>query len=102
MDLAEIGTLTFQLPDHDRFPCLGLGYEALRIGGTMPAALNAANEVAVAAYLQEGLRFPDIANLIRSTMESHTPRHLETLDDALEADRWAREKTDALVRAAAR
>jgi 1-deoxy-D-xylulose-5-phosphate reductoisomerase len=102
LDLAAIGKLTFHRPDHDRFPCLGLGYEALRIGGTMPATLNAANEVAVAAYLQEGIRFPEIANVIRSTMEAHTPRQLRTLDDALEADRWAREKADALVRAAAR
>ncbi|HXF93165.1 MAG TPA: 1-deoxy-D-xylulose-5-phosphate reductoisomerase [Nitrospiraceae bacterium] len=102
LDLAAIGKLTFFTPDHDRFPCLNLGYEALRIGGTMPAALNAANEVAVEAYLQEGIRFTDIAEVIRSTMEAHTPREIESIDDALEADRWAREKAEALVHALAR
>ena len=67
LDLAGIGKLTFFPPDHDRFPCLQLGYDALKIGGTMPAVLNAANEIAVAAYLQEGIGFLDIADVIRST-----------------------------------
>ncbi|MES4785863.1 MAG: 1-deoxy-D-xylulose-5-phosphate reductoisomerase, partial [Nitrospiraceae bacterium] len=98
LDLARIGKLTFQQPDHDRFPCLGLGYEALRIGGTMPAALNAANEIAVAAYLQESIGFNHIADVIRSTMDAHEPRDVGTLEDALEADRWAREKAGTLVR----
>jgi 1-deoxy-D-xylulose-5-phosphate reductoisomerase len=99
LDLAAIGALTFHRPDHDRFPCLGLGYEALRIGGTMPATLNAANEVAVAAYLQERIGFLDIAAVIAGTMEAHVPRPVESLEDALEADRWAREQADARVRA---
>ncbi len=98
MDLAAIGTFTFYRPDHDRFPCLGLGYEALKIGGTMPATLNAANEVAVAAYLDERIGFLDIAAVIRGTMDAHQQREVATLDDALEADRWAREKAGELVR----
>lgn len=98
MDLAAIGKLTFRSPDHDRFPCLGLGYEALRVGGTMPATLNAANEIAVAAYLQEQIAFHDIAEVIRSTMDAHTPREVESIDDALETDRWAREKAGVLIR----
>jgi 1-deoxy-D-xylulose-5-phosphate reductoisomerase len=102
LDLASIGKLTFFPPDHERFPCLGFGYQALRIGGTMPATLNAANEVAVAAYLQEGIGFPDIAEVIQATMEAHQPRAVVELEDALEADRWAREKADALVHARAR
>ena len=65
LDLAAIGKLTFQNPDHDRFPCLGLGYDALRVGGTMPATLNAANEIAVAAYLHEQIAFHHIAEVIR-------------------------------------
>ncbi len=97
LDLASIGTLTFFQPDHDRFPCLQLGYDALKIGGTMPAVLNAANEIAVAAYLQEGIGFLDIAEIIRSTMDAHTLRQIHTLEDALEADRWAREKAGARV-----
>lgn len=99
LDLTEIGTLTFCKPDHDRFPCLKLGYESLRVGGTMPAAMNAANEVAVDAFLNGGLRFVEIAEVIRHTMEAHTPRRIERLDDALEADRWAREKAESLVHA---
>ncbi|MBM4125000.1 MAG: 1-deoxy-D-xylulose-5-phosphate reductoisomerase [Nitrospira sp.] len=102
LDLARIGKLTFQEPDHDRFPCLRLGYEALRIGGTMPAALNAANEVAVAAYLQGGIGFLEIAEVIEGTMAAHTPRPITALEDALETDRWAREKADSLVHARAR
>jgi len=101
LDLAAIGKLTFQSPDHDRFPCLGLGYEALRIGGTMPATLNAANEVAVAAYLQEQIAFHDIAEVIRSTMDAHNPREVESIDDALDTDRWAREKAGVLIRSMA-
>ena len=102
LDLADIGKLTFHRPDHERFPCLGFGYEALRTGGTMPATMNAANEVAVAAYLQEGIRFSDIAEVIRTTMETHRTRDVRTLEDALEADRWAREKAGTLVHALAR
>ena len=102
LDLAEIGRLTFFRPDHDRFPCLALGYEALRIGGTLPAVLNAANEVAVAAYLQEGIRFTDIAHVIHTTMDAHTPGRLSVLNDALAVDRWAREKAETLVHSLAR
>lgn len=101
LDLAAIGKLTFQSPDHDRFPCLRLGYEALRIGGTMPATLNAANEIAVAAYLQEQIAFHDIAEVIRSTMDAHHPREVESIGDALETDRWAREKAGVLIRSMA-
>jgi 1-deoxy-D-xylulose-5-phosphate reductoisomerase len=102
LDLTEIGNLTFCKPDHDRFPCLGLGYESLRIGGTMPAAMNAANEIAVEGFLNGGIRFIDIAEVIHSTMDLHTTKDIETLEDALEADRWAREKAESLVVALAR
>lgn len=99
LDLTEVGKLTFCKPDHDRFPCLNLGYESLRIGGTMPAAMNAANEVAVDAFLNGGLRFIEIADVIRNTMQAHTHREITGLEDALEADRWAREKAESLVHA---
>ena len=102
LDLTEIAKLTFCKPDHDRFPCLGLGYESLRIGGTMPATMNAANEVAVEAFLNGGIRFTDIVEIIRRTMDDHNPKDVETLEDALEADRWAREKAESLVVALAR
>ena len=99
LDLTEVGTLTFCQPDHDRFPCLRLGYESLKTGGSMPAAMNAANEVAVEAFLHGGIRFVEIAEVIRDTMEAHSPHEIECLEDALEADRWAREKADSLVHA---
>jgi len=97
LNLAEIGTLTFFPPDHERFPCLGFGYEALRIGGTMPAALNAANEVAVQAFLDRAIGFLGIAETIRRTMQAHTPVEVATLEDALRADAWARAKAGEIV-----
>jgi 1-deoxy-D-xylulose-5-phosphate reductoisomerase len=102
LDLTEMGKLTFCKPDNDRFPCLSLGYESLRIGGTMPATMNAANEIAVEAFLNGGIRFTDIAGIIRGTMDLHTTKDIESLEDALEADRWAREKAESLVVALAR
>lgn len=99
LDLTEIRQLTFCKPDHDRFPCLNLGYESLRVGGTMPAIMNAANEIAVEAFLNHGLRFVEIAQVIRSTMDAHTPHAISCLEDTLEADRWAREKAESLVHA---
>lgn len=98
LDLAAIGKLTFHRPDHDRFPCLRLGYEALKIGGTMPAVLNAANEVAVAAYLNQKIGFLDIARVIRSTMDRHTPRPVGQIEEALQADGWARTTAEQLVK----
>ena len=97
LNLAQIGTLTFFDPDHDRFPCLTFGYEALRVGGTMPAALNAANEVAVQAFLDRKLGFLGIAETIRRTMDAHKPEEVSTLEDALRADAWARTKASEIV-----
>ncbi len=98
LDLTEISKLTFCKPDHDRFPCLSLGYESLRIGGTMPATMNAANEVAVEAFLERRIRFHDIAGHHSEYNGCSTPpQPMTSLDDALEADRWAREKAESLV-----
>ena len=65
----------------------------------MPAAMNAANEIAVEAFLNGGIRFVEIAEVICHTMDAHSPCEINCLDDALEADRWAREKAEALVHA---
>ena len=65
----------------------------------MPATMNAANEIAVEAFLQNGIRFLDIPDIIRSTMEAYAPRPIDGLEDALEADRWARAKAESLVHA---
>ena len=97
LNLAQIGTLTFFDPDHDRFPCLGFGYEALRVGGTMPAVLNAANEVAVQAFLDRKIGFLGIADTIRRTMDAHKPVEVSTLEDALGTDTWSRAKAGQVV-----
>jgi len=90
LDLLKIGTLSFFPPDFDKFPALKLAYAAAEEGRTMPAVLNAANEVAVARFLNRELGFTDIPKLVARTMERHRPQALNTLEDVLEADRWAR------------
>jgi 1-deoxy-D-xylulose-5-phosphate reductoisomerase len=97
LNLAEIGRLSFCAPDDTRFPCLRFGYEALATGGTMPAVLNAANEIAVQAFLNRGIGFLDIAATIRRTMDAHVPREILTLEDALQADVWARGHASGIV-----
>ncbi|HKK26960.1 MAG TPA: 1-deoxy-D-xylulose-5-phosphate reductoisomerase [Gemmatimonadota bacterium] len=83
--------LTFERPRREDFPMLGLGLEAGRAGGTVPAAFNAANEVAVAAFLEERLSFPGIADVVEAALSRVARRTLETLEDVWEADRSARE-----------
>lgn len=90
LDLAEVGRLTFQRPDTDKFPCLRYAYEAGQIGGTMPAVLNGADEVAVKAFLNRKIAFMDIPNIIRQTIDSHKTVLNPSLDDILAADKWAR------------
>jgi len=90
LDLAAAAQLTFLQPDFVKFPCLGLAYEALARGGTCPAVLNAANEVAVASFLSGQIRFLDIAALNRRVLDAHNTQPVTNLGDLLEADRWAR------------
>ncbi len=97
LNLAEIGRLSFCAPDDARFPCLRFGYEALTTGGTMPAVLNAANEIAVEAFLDRRIGFLGIAATIRRTMDAHIPREILTLEDALQADVWARGHANGIV-----
>lgn len=92
LDLLKIGTLEFFPPDPSKFPALRLAYEAIRTGRTMPAVLNAANEVAVARFLNREIGFLDIPVIVEKTMAQHKPFSLKTLDDVLEADRWARKE----------
>ena len=89
--LPELRPLSFAEPDLERFPCLGFGWRALGDGGTMPAVLNAANEVAVGEFLEGRIRFTDIASIIASVMEAHHPQAVSSLETVLEADAWARE-----------
>jgi 1-deoxy-D-xylulose-5-phosphate reductoisomerase len=88
--LAEMGRLTFRQPDFRRFPCLGLAFDACRQGGTMPAVLNAANEVAVAAFLSKKIRFTGIAAVVDATMNVHNLIKDPALAEILDADAWAR------------
>jgi 1-deoxy-D-xylulose-5-phosphate reductoisomerase len=90
LNLAACGTLEFYEPDTERFPCIALAYQALRAGGTMPAVLNAANEIAVAAFLDEQIKFGQIPALIRAACEAHTPQPVTDLATVLAADAWAR------------
>jgi len=98
LELENIGPLTFRKPDHDMFPCLLYAYEAIRAGGTLPAVLNAANESAVYAFLDNKIGFNDIPAVIRKIVEGHTVNQTPDLDDVLEADRWAREKAEHYVK----
>lgn len=89
-DFESIGSLTFQKPDNEKFPCLGLAYSAGKTGGTMPAVMNAANEIAVEAFLSDRISFVCIPKIIGKTMEKHFVVANPELSDILEADRWAR------------
>jgi 1-deoxy-D-xylulose-5-phosphate reductoisomerase len=97
LDLSKSDALTFSAPDSERFPCLKLAYQSIEIGETMPAVLNAANEVAVNAFMDGVIRFTEIPLLIQGVMESHEVKPVHTVEDILKADHWAREKTKALL-----
>jgi len=90
LDLAALGQLSFERPDAQRFPCLGLAYAALREGGTAPAVLNAANEVAVGAFLEGKLPYTAIAQVIERALRQAPAMQADTLETVLEADRGAR------------
>jgi 1-deoxy-D-xylulose-5-phosphate reductoisomerase len=89
-DFFDLGALTFEAPDLNRFPCLDLAFRACRSGGTLPAVLNGANEAAVAAFLAEKIRFTDIPALIAEAMAAHTGVSDPGLSDILLADVWSR------------
>ncbi|WP_369127952.1 1-deoxy-D-xylulose-5-phosphate reductoisomerase [Halanaerobacter jeridensis] len=91
LDLAQIGELTFEEPRTNSFPCLEYAYQAGKAGGTMPAVLNAANEVAVAKFLQGDLKFVQIPEIIAEVIEEHQVINKPELEDILQADKWARE-----------
>ena len=92
LDLVKAGSLTFREPDHDKYPCMQLAYSAGEAGGAMSAVLNAANEQAVALFLEEKIAFLDIPKVIEKTCDDfrdHNP-YSPSLEDILEADNWAR------------
>lgn len=91
LDLAKISTLTFENPDMNTFPCLGLAYESLKAGGTYSTVLNAANEVLVNEFLKDTIKFYDIPTYIEKALEKHLSLKNPTLEDILEVDKWSRE-----------
>jgi 1-deoxy-D-xylulose-5-phosphate reductoisomerase len=98
LNLAEVGSLQFEAPDPGRFPALRLAREAGIMGGTLPAVLNAANEVAVPAFLEGTLRFPAIWETVEAVMQRHDVRLHPALGEILEADKWARLAAEEEVR----
>lgn len=92
LDLYKLKQLNFERPDFNRFPCLDLAYQAARDGGTMPAVLNAANEVCVQEFLKNNLNFISIPKIIEKVLSRHRNKTNPGLDDIWEADKWAREQ----------
>jgi 1-deoxy-D-xylulose-5-phosphate reductoisomerase len=98
LDLVAAGALQFEAPDFVHFPCLRMAYEAARSGGTVPAALNGANEIAVAAFLREEIRFAAIPMVIAEVLAAHGRTDAPALEDIMETDRWARHKAHQLIK----
>ena len=97
LDLTALSGLTFTRPDLKRFPCLGLAYRAMADGESMPAVMNAANEIAVDAFLSNRISYLQIAELIERTMDNHQAHRLNSIDEVLEADRWGRTQAATLL-----
>ena len=97
LDLSQTGGLTFFPPDPERFPCLKLAYRSIEIGETMPAILNAANEIGVNAFLEGSLKFTEVPLLLERVMEEHEVKSVHTVEDILKADHWARERSKAIL-----
>ena len=91
LELTKVGQLTFKKPNFNKFPCINLAYHALEVGGTMPAVLNGANEIAVNTFLNSKISFSAIPQIIQNTMKEHKPKYNPNINDILDADYWARE-----------
>jgi 1-deoxy-D-xylulose 5-phosphate reductoisomerase len=102
LNFFELGSLTFGPVDYKRFPCLRIAIDAMASGGTAPAALNAANEVAVAAFLAGRIRFTRIAELVEEVMQTWNMGAARDLESVVQADRVARQRTEALITGGAR
>ncbi len=97
LSLTDAGPLTFSEPDFQRFPCLRLAYEALAAGDSLPAVMNAANEIAVEAFLQNRISFLGIARVIEAVMERACREKLSSIDKVLQADLWGRKEARSLI-----
>ncbi len=96
LDFAKLAGLTFERPDRRNFPSLDFAYEALKVGGTMPAVMNAANEIAVERFRKAEIKFTDIWNIIEKTMSYHKRLDRPSLDAILSADKWARQMASSM------
>jgi 1-deoxy-D-xylulose-5-phosphate reductoisomerase len=97
LDLGSVGRLSFAPVDLDRYPALDLALRAGQAGGTYPAVLSAADEVAVQAFLEKRIKFTEIPSIVQAALDAHRPSVTPALDDILEADRWARSTAGHLV-----
>lgn len=97
MDWTTPASMHFEPPDRGRFPALDIAYEVIRVGGTLGAVMNAANEIAVSAFLAERIRFGMIWRVVEHTISRHEVVRNPTLDDLMEADRWARKTAEAWI-----
>ena len=97
LDLVRSGRLDFYEPEHDRFPCLSLAYRALSAEASLPVVLNAANEVAVNAFLEGKVAFTSIARIIEQTMDDHTPSSVDTLTSIQKLNIWAHDHASQIV-----
>jgi len=94
LDLPDIESLTFHRPDFERFPALRLGYRAAEEGGSMGAVMNAANEVAVRAFLESRIGFLDIVEIVERVMDRHRIVHPSEIAGIMDADAWARKEAE--------
>lgn len=97
LDLCQLGGLTFSEPDENRFPCLRIAYEAFAAGGSVPAVMNAANEIAVEAFLNRKISFLGIPRLIEEVVSLHQSFDVTTIDQVLHADLWSRKQAQELI-----
>ncbi|HNP60651.1 MAG TPA: 1-deoxy-D-xylulose-5-phosphate reductoisomerase, partial [Nitrospirales bacterium] len=99
LDLGKIGKFTFYPTDSEKFPCLQLAYDALAGADGLPATLNAANEIAVDAFLKEQIAFLDIPRVIQETMNAYNATPVTSIEDTLEIDQWARRTATEMMKA---
>lgn len=97
LNLTELSGLHFETPDLEKFPCISLAYRALKVGGTLPAAMNAANEAAVQAFIGERISLTDIPDVISEVMDSHSVNQVRDLDSVIRADHEARESANKVI-----
>ncbi len=97
LDFAKFSQLTFEEPDLEKFPCLAMAFKALKIGGTMSAALNAANEISVQAFLDNKIRLSEIADINQKVMQLHQTQQVTNLETVLAVDNWARKEARNLI-----